>query len=196
VNPNTDSISLDGKTIHAVPRVYILLHKPVGVVTTRSDELARRTVYDLLPEGTPWVFPAGRLDRETSGLLLLTNDTRLANLLTSPIEHCVKRYRVALDHPLTAQDQAAISAGMILSDGTSLKPVTVEPDGEKAYTFSLREGKNRQIRRMCKALGYEVLALHRTSIGSLTIGALSAGKTRALSRREIIHILSGGEREE
>lgn len=196
VDPKADSISVDGKTVRPAPRVYILLHKPTGVVTTRIDELARQTVYEFLPRGTPWVFPAGRLDRESSGLILLTNDTKAANLLTSPAEHCIKTYKVILDRPLSANDRATMETGMILSDGTILKSAKVTPLRGTEYAFSLIEGKNRQIRRMCHELGYEVLALHRTEIGPLKIRGLAPGTARSLSRREIMQLFSANRKEE
>jgi 23S rRNA pseudouridine2605 synthase len=196
VDPKSDSISINGKTAHPAPRVYILLHKPTGVVTTRSDELARQTVYEYLPRGTPWVFPAGRLDRESSGLILLTNDTKSADRLTNPVEQCIKRYKVILDRPLSSKDQATMETGMILLDGTVLKPAKVTHVGGAAYTFCLVEGRNRQIRRMCHELGYEVLVLHRTEIGPLKIRGLAPGTARALSRREIMQLFSANQKEE
>jgi 23S rRNA pseudouridine2605 synthase len=166
--------------------VYFALHKPTGVITTRADERGRRTVYDLLPADLPWLSPVGRLDLDSSGLLLLTNDTQLADAVTSS-ESVAKVYEVTFDAPLTAADQAQFTAGMTLADGTALLAVGVEmlaADGTRAL-LTLREGKNRQIRRMAKDRGLEVVRLHRLALGPLQLGDLPAGELRPLTPAEI-----------
>jgi 23S rRNA pseudouridine2605 synthase len=190
LDPRVDRISQQGSAVKSRERIYLALHKPAGFVTTRSDERGRRTVYDLLPPGFPWVFPVGRLDKETSGLLLLTNDTKFGEAATNPERKVEKMYKVFLDHPLSEQDKQAMGAGMTLSDGTSLPGAVIRPVGGTAgYEIGIKEGKNRQIRRMCESLGYEVQTLHRVSIGAILLGDLKEGKYRSLSIQERASIL-------
>ncbi|HXX64524.1 MAG TPA: pseudouridine synthase [Bacteroidota bacterium] len=187
INPSSDQISIDGHNITSQRHVYFALHKPVGLITTRSDEAGRSTVYDLLPEAIPWVFPVGRLDKETSGLLLFTNDTRFGDLVTRPGRNVPKTYLVALDRPLAPSDAAQIRAGLSPREGTRYRPAKIEiaADDPGACRIVLTEGKNRQIRRMFDALGYSVRRLHRLSIGPVMIGTLEEGHTRPLTRGEI-----------
>jgi pseudouridine synthase len=185
-----DRLTRKGHPLRSREKVYLALHKPVGVVTTHSDERGRRTVYDLLPPDVSWVFPVGRLDKESSGLLLLTNDTEFGEAITRPSGKVEKTYRVLLDRPLTELDRQRMEAGMTLADGTVLAGAGVVPvPGGAEYEFSIREGKNRQIRRMCESLGYEVRKLHRESIGNIRLGDLEEGKYRSLTDRERRSIL-------
>jgi 23S rRNA pseudouridine2605 synthase len=185
VNPERARIEVDGQRVAKAKPLVLALHKPVGVVTTRSDELGRRTVYDLLPAELPFVGPVGRLDFESSGLLLLTNDSRLADRIASP-GGCEKVYEVAIDQPFSAAAVAAFRAGLQLEDGPPLAPVEVSVDpGDPTHArFTLHEGRNRQIRRMCGAFGWAVLALHRVRIGPITLGALASGASRPLTAAE------------
>jgi pseudouridine synthase len=196
VNPKEDRITVEGTRVRTPARIYLVMHKPRGVVTTRSDERGRRTVYDLLPAGTPWVFPIGRLDRETSGLLLFTNDTRFGESATNPLEKIPKRYVVTLNSTMSAEDRKVIESEMVLGDGTRLRPVMVgvEDENSRCCEITLHEGKNRQIRRMCEALGYKVLSLRRVAIGGISLGDLSEGSTRALTAAEIKSIVDPGGR--
>ncbi len=181
-------ITLDGRVVTRQQRVYLAMHKPVGVVTTRADERKRRTVYDLLPTGTPWVSPVGRLDLDSSGLLLLTNDTQLGEKITGPAGELAKVYEVTLDAPLTDQDVARFRQGLVLPDGTALQPVDValpRRGDATSVRLTLREGKNRQIRRMAQACGRTVVRLHRVAIGSLTLGDLAEGAVRRLTATEV-----------
>lgn len=180
-------VGLDGDTIRKKRHIYLALHKPAGYVTTRSDERARATVYDLLGEKRDWIFPVGRLDRDTSGLLLFTNDTAFGDALTNPDCHVSKTYRVRLDRPLAEPDARRMESGMLLDERTKLRPATVArvPGSETEVEVTIDEGKNRQIRRMCESLGYGIESLHRTRIGSLELGTLAAGKTRMLGKAEV-----------
>ena len=190
LDPRVDRIAQKGRSLRAQERVYLALHKPRGVMTTRSDERGRTTVYDLLPPDAQWVFPVGRLDKESSGLLLLTNDTAFGEAVTSPERKVEKGYQVLLDHPLEDQDRRSMEAGMTLSDGTVLSGAIVrQVSGTAEYEISIREGKNRQIRRMCETLGYEVLRLHRVSIGIICLGDLKEGSSRNLTSAERASIL-------
>jgi 23S rRNA pseudouridine2605 synthase len=165
--------------------VYLALHKPPGYVTTRSDELGRETVYDLLPEEYrgSWIFPVGRLDRESEGLLLLTDDGAWADRLTDPAFHVDKVYRVKLDGRPSEEDLRDFREGVEIGGKRTL-PAGLEPDGGNWYKVILREGRNRQIRRMFHALGYKVRRLVRVSIGRLELGDLPPGGIRVLTRDE------------
>ncbi len=180
-------LGLDGVTIRKKRHVYLAMHKPAGYVTTRSDERLRATVYDLLGAMRDWIFPVGRLDRDTSGLLLFTNDTAFGEALTNPDSHVSKTYRVRLDRPLAEADARRMESGMMLDERTKLRPAAVArvAGRETEVELTIQEGKNRQIRRMCESLGYDILTLHRTRIGSLDLGTLAAGKTRPLGKAEV-----------
>jgi 23S rRNA pseudouridine2605 synthase len=163
------------------PPVYLVLHKPAGYVTTRSDELGRETVYNLLPEAYAggWIFPVGRLDKESEGLLLMTNDGEWANLLTDPAFHVEKTYRVKLDGKPREDELQRFRAGISL-DGSMTLPAGVEAEGAGWYVVKLTEGRNRQIRRMFHELGYKVKRLVRVSIGGLELEGLAEGEVRPL----------------
>jgi 23S rRNA pseudouridine2605 synthase len=165
--------------------VYLALHKPPGCVTTRSDELGRETVYDLLPGEyrVSWIFPVGRLDRESEGLLLMTDDGAWADRLTDPAFHVDKVYRVKLDGRPAEAELRAFREGVEIGGERTL-PAGLEADGGNWYRVTLREGRNRQIRRMFHALGYKVKRLVRVSIGPLELGDLPPGGIRVLTRDE------------
>jgi 23S rRNA pseudouridine2605 synthase len=178
-------------------RVYLLLHKPPGYVTTRSDELGRKTVYDLLPEDlrTRWLFPVGRLDLDSEGLLLMSDDGAWSDSLTDPESHVDKEYRVKLDgRPLPAELESFRSG--ILLQGRLTRPAQVREEDAGWYRVTLREGRNRQIRRMFHALGYKVKRLVRVSMGPLGLGDLAAGAIRRLGQEEIeaLRKAAGGRR--
>ena len=167
------------------PHAYLALHKPAGYVTTRSDELGRATVYTLLgaERSGGWLFPVGRLDRDSEGLLLMTDDGEWANLLTDPEFHVEKVYRVKLDgRPLEA-DLKRFRTGILL-DGTATLPARITAEGAGWYRVGITEGRNRQIRRMFRALGYKVKRLVRISIGPLQLGDLPEGAIRILALGE------------
>ena len=186
-----DLITVDGQRIN-VPKKkklrYIMLHKPRGYVTTVSDELERRCVMDLLEGVEARVYPIGRLDRNSEGLLLLTNDGAFANGIMHPSRHVSKTYRVTVRPAVTEEQLVALADGIEL-DGKKTLPATVvvmtnEP-GRVVLQMTIKEGRNRQIRRMCEAVGLEVARLRRTSVGPLKLGMLAPGKWRDLTAEEL-----------
>ena len=186
LNPATARIDVDGSRLVAEEFLYLAMHKPAGYVTTRADERGRETVYALLPTGLPWMFPVGRLDKETSGLLLFTNDVRWGDMITGPAHGIPKVYEVTVDRLVDERDLEIMREGMTLADGTALLPARVQHAGADGRTIviTLHEGKNRQVRRMMEHFRYEVIALVRTSIGPVTLKGLNAGQTRPLTKEE------------
>jgi 23S rRNA pseudouridine2605 synthase len=171
--------------------VTLALHKPRGVVTTRRDERGRPTVYDLLPPGLPYVFPAGRLDADSEGLLVLTNDSALAERLTDPAHHVPKTYRVTVAGRPTEAALAALRRGVELADGpTRPAEVLLVRGGGRASVLEvvLTEGRNRQVRRMAAAVGHKVRRLVRVAIGGLELGDLAPGASRVLSAAEVARL--------
>lgn len=169
----------------------LALHKPRGVVTTRRDELGRRTVYDLLPPGLPWLHPAGRLDADSEGLLILTNDAVLSVRLTDPEHHVPKTYQLTLRGQPTPEALAAVRGGLVLPDGpTRPAPVRVleERSADTVVEMVLTEGRNRQARRMWAAVGCRVRRLVRVAIGGYALGALEPGAFRTLSQHDITQL--------
>ena len=183
-----DKVTLDGKPVSEAERRYILLYKPKGYLTTYRDPTGRPTVYDLIPDINQFVGTVGRLDLDTSGLLLLTNDNQLAEALTNPEHKVAKTYLVKASTLLSDEQLDQLANGIELSDGIT-RPAQVRRirDGEK-YTFlelTITEGRNRQVRRMIEALGSKVLKLVRTNIGPLTMEGLRIGEWRNLSAPEV-----------
>jgi 23S rRNA pseudouridine2605 synthase len=175
------------------PPVTLALHKPRGVVTTRRDERGRRTVYDLLPQGLPWLFPAGRLDADSEGLLILTNDSSLSVLLTDPEAHTPKTYHVTLTGPLTPEALDRLRRGVELVDGpTRPAEVRVLRQGDKGSVVEvvLTEGRNRQLRRMAAAVGCKVRRLVRIAVGGYTLGDLPPGAHRFLGEADRNRLLT------
>lgn len=179
-----DRIEIDGKPVRQPEFLYIVMNKPVGIVTTRSDERGRKTVYDLLGDVGQWIFPVGRLDKDSSGLLLFTNDHRLGERLTNPNSKVPKTYIVTLDKPLDEHDASVMRKGMMLDD-ERLQPAEIKILNHQSFEMTIHEGKNRQIRRMCESFGYTVCSLVRTQIGSFEIGNLPPGEIRQLTKKEI-----------
>jgi len=179
-----DRIAVDGVEIAEPPKIYLMMNKSRGVVTSASDEQGRKTVYDLLAPGLPWVGPVGRLDKASQGLLLLTNDSEWAAKITDPASHLDKRYhvqidRVADDSLLTAIKKGARAGG----DPLRAKSARVLRRGGKNswLEITLDEGKNRHIRRLLTAFDVEVLRLVRVAVGPLELGDLNKGAVRELA---------------
>lgn len=188
-----DSLEIDGKRLPFKKHIYIAMNKPVGVITTMSDEQGRETVLDLLPENLRHLRPVGRLDMYSEGLLLLTNDGDLALKLTHPRHHWPKLYQVKVRGAFTPKDVSMLTKGVMLEDGRTL-PAKVEiVERNKTYTevqITLVEGRNRQIRRMFAYLGYPVVRLVRLAIGGLQLGHISPGSWRRLTSQEVSDLLS------
>jgi 23S rRNA pseudouridine2605 synthase len=188
VRPESQVICVDGKLAQTVEnKVYFLLNKPFGVVTTASDPQNRTTVLDLVPS-TIRIFPVGRLDMNTEGLLLLTNDGRLAHLLTHPSSGVAKEYLVRVDGDPSPGDLRKLREGVELEDGITA-PAQVSRVSEGLIRMVIHEGRNRQVRRMCSAVGHDVTRLVRTRIGSLQDATLSPGASRQLSVSEVRKLL-------
>ena len=183
INTARDRVEVDGcVVILRKKRHYFKLYKPRGVTSTLADPHAERTLAEFIPPGLR-LFPVGRLDRDSEGLVLLTDDGDLAFLLTHPRFGMEKRYLVELDRPLARRDLARLRAGISLEDGP-FHPEVLQVDGTKVH-LSLREGRKREIRRGFSALGYRVLRLVRLAIGPVELGGLSPGELATLSQEEL-----------
>lgn len=192
-DPSTDTIKVDGRRLRFDIRTrYILLHKPKGVVTTRRDPEGRRTVIELLKGVRDYVYPVGRLDYDSEGVLLLTSDGDLAAKLTHP-RHAVERVYEAIVVGVPDEDALDKLRRGIFLDGERTVPAQVRRAGRAgkgrqdltALTITLREGRNRQVRRMCASIGHPVRTLTRTRMGPITLGDLRPGQWRDLTEREI-----------
>ncbi|MDE7303059.1 MAG: rRNA pseudouridine synthase [Oscillospiraceae bacterium] len=191
-----DVIAVDGEKLPTVKKrekYYIMLNKPRGYVTTMSDELDRRCVTELLEDFPARVYPVGRLDRNSEGLLLFTNDGNFSNDIMHPSRHVSKTYRVTVRPPVSDEQLARLSAGVEI-DGRKTLPATVnvlvQEQGRVVLQVIIREGRNRQIRKMCEAVGLEVARLKRTAIGPLRLGMLKPGAYRELTSEELRAIRS------
>ena len=187
--PERDVVHLDGKRLRPAPRTYLLLYKPKGVITSHGDPDGRKTIYDLLGASGRWVAPVGRLDKDTSGLLLLTNDTEFGHAVMSPESEVPKTYLAKINALLSDEAIAQLAGGVEMKRGDWARPQRVRRLEDRGkYTrleIVLTEGKNREVRRMIEAVGFKVLKLVRTRIGPLTLEGLDVGKWRALNQREI-----------
>ena len=183
-----DRIEVDGKSVAASRKIYVMLNKPRGIVTTASDEKGRDTVYKFLGAELPWVAPVGRLDKASEGLLLLTNDSEWAARITAPETRVDKTYDVQIGQIADGALLEALKHGVRTTDGDVLrvKQASVLRQGERNCWLEiiLDEGKNRHIRRMLEALGVEVLRLIRVAIGPLALGELPKSTVRALTAEE------------
>jgi pseudouridine synthase len=188
VDMERDRVRLDGRPLQARERIYLLLYKPAGYLTTYRDPQGRPTVYDLIADVGTFVSPVGRLDLDTSGLLLMTNDNQFAERVTNPESHVPKTYLVKASGLLTDGQLQQLRDGMVLADGPT-RPARVARLRDSArythFEITITEGRNRQVRRMVEALGLLALKLVRVRIGPIRIGTLPIGKWRMLTRAEI-----------
>jgi len=188
VDLERDRVTLDGKPVRAGRKIYLLLYKPEGYLTTYKDPQGRPTVYDLIQDLDQWVFPVGRLDLDTSGLLLLTNDTQFAERITNPAYKAPKTYLVKTASRLGDGELEQLRRGVLLSDGATQPALVQRLRDSGNHTFlelTITEGRNRQVRRMIEAVDSSVLKLVRTAIGPIQIGELAIGKYRQLEREEV-----------
>lgn len=195
VDTENDEITFRGRMLHFEKHIYYVLHKPTGYVTTAADPFAKKTVFDLLPSrlvprtGKPMasrtrVFPVGRLDKDSSGLLLMTNDGELANRLIHPRYGVGKWYQVRLDRALDPRDARRLLSGVRLEDGPA-KAEQIRNVSRRVLRVLIREGRNREVRRLFEAIGYEVVELCRVAFGPLILGDIPSGSGRLLNNLEI-----------
>lgn len=189
IDPKKDKVAVAGKkVIKSKKNTYIMLHKPRGFITTLSDEMGRKCVAQLVEDVGTRVYPVGRLDRDSEGLLLLTDDGEFANALTHPSKHVPKTYRVTVRPSITDDQITALTTGVEI-DGRMTLPSEVrvleKKEGRVVLEIIIYEGRNRQIRKMCDALGLEVARLKRTQIGSVKLGMLKQGDWRNLTEDEV-----------
>jgi pseudouridine synthase len=183
-----DKVTFDGKPLQSAEKRYLILYKPKGYITTYKDPEGRPTVYDLIEGLDAWVFPVGRLDLDTSGLLVLTNDSGFAELLTNPHYKVPKTYQLKCSTRLTNEQMDRLRNGVDLDDGRTRPAIITHLRDSEKYThleMTITEGRNRQVRRMVEAVGSKVLKLVRTSIGSVRIADLPIGKWRDLTPAEL-----------
>ena len=189
VRPEEDVLHLDGRRLKPSRKVYLLFYKPKGVLTSHGDPQGRKTVYEYMGEARNWIFPVGRLDKDTSGLLLMTNDTEFADFVTSPQSSVAKTYWVKVSGLLSEDVIHQLQAGIRMRRGDWAQPLAVRRLEDRGrYTWLevvLTEGKNREVRRMIEAVGFKALKLVRTALGPLTLEGLEVGKWRGLTREEV-----------
>lgn len=193
IDPRSQRVTVDGQPASdQTERLVLMLHKPKGLITSRTDPGGRPTVYSLLGDVGRWVFPVGRLDRDTTGLLVLTNDHRLGQRLTDPRHHVPKTYHVRVAGVPALEALRVLREGVPLGEGETSQPARVLSLGSTRdgtwLEIVLREGKNRQIRRMCAAIGHDVLDLTRIRVGGLELGELAPGEWRRLDRVETLRL--------
>jgi 23S rRNA pseudouridine2605 synthase len=183
IDPAKDKIEFNGKIVSLPVLVYYLLNKPAGVTSTTEDRHAKKLIIDLVPK-IPKVWPVGRLDLYTTGLILLTNDGDFTQKLTHPRYEIEKEYEITANEPLAAMEIAAVQNGIKLEDGF-IKPERFEAIGKNRYRITIHSGKKRVVRRIIEKIGKSVVHLNRIRIGSLTLGSLEPGQWRPLAPKEI-----------
>jgi len=198
VDPERETVTLDGEavTLKAEPTVYLMLNKPPGVLSTTRDERGRKTAIDILPQDYRRLrlYPAGRLDRDSTGLLLLTNDGDLTYRLTHPRFEHQKEYLISIREELKSAEKKMLEQGVQLEDGVT-QPAVVRKLKTRhpfSYSITVHEGRKRQVRRMFERIGHPPLALKRIRIGSLRLGSLEEGQTRQLTLQEIRELKQTG----
>lgn len=196
VDPDKDKIAVAGHVIDLKPqpKLVVMLNKPAGIITTTSDEKGRKTVVDILPHKyqNKGLYPAGRLDKDSTGLILLTNDGRITYQLTHPKFEHEKEYMVRVQGKLSFKDKEQLQKGLQLEDGITYPAQLKEIKSNSLFNYSItiHEGRKRQIRRMFEALGHNVLALKRVRIGKLFLGGLAEGEVREIPASEIQDLFS------
>jgi pseudouridine synthase len=194
IDPAKDHLVVDGEKLTAKKLDYIALNKPRGIVTTCSDDLGRQSILELLPGKLTHLKPVGRLDMDSEGLIVLTNDGELAQALAHPSQHVFKRYEALVQGKITDAALKHLAKGMRLDDGFTLPAETSlinRSEDESIFEIAIREGRNRQIRRMCAKLGYPIIRLVRVAIGELQLGEMEPGEWRHLTVREVNALKSG-----
>lgn len=200
VDPKRDTVTVSGKKIVKTKNhIYVVLHKPRGFITTMSDEKDRKCVAELIKDVEGRVYPVGRLDKDSEGMLLFTNDGAFANAMTHPTKHVPKTYRVTVRPSINEEQITALTQGVIIEDRKTAPAevrVITKEEGRVVLEIILYEGRNRQIRKMCEEVGLEVARLKRTAIGSIKLGMLKQGAWRHLTEDEVrkLMIAAGLER--
>jgi 23S rRNA pseudouridine2605 synthase len=195
IDPRRDAVTVDGARVgDDTERVVLAFHKPAGLLTTRVDPGGRETIYARLGDVGRWVFPVGRLDRDSSGLIVLTNDHRLGHRLADPAHHVPKTYHVRVAGLPDEPALRALREGLTLPDGARTRPARVRAlgaarGGDAWLEVVLTEGRNRQVRRMCAAVGHDVRELVRVRIGGLPLGDLAVSEWRRLRPEEVAKLL-------
>lgn len=187
IDPSIDTIIYNGKKLKKRGYVYYLLHKPKNVVSTTADEFNRRNVVSLI-DTTERIYPIGRLDKDTTGLIILTNDGPITQRLTHPKFHVPKKYRLTINGTISPEQLKALREGVLLRDGiTSPAEVTVTKNKQPRVILemTIHEGRNRQIRRMCETVGLDLIDLHRFQFGDLTLAGVPEGAYRELTEQEV-----------
>jgi pseudouridine synthase len=198
VQPDHDSLQFDGQRLKPARKTYLLFYKPKGVITSHGDPGGRKTVYEYLGDIGKWVSPVGRLDKDTSGLLLLTNDTEFADHVTNPNNKVPKTYLLKTSGILSEETVTRLNASVEMKRGDWASPISVRRVEDRGkYTWLevvLTEGKNREVRRMMEAVGFKVLKLVRTGLGPLTLVGLEVGKWRELTPSEVAALCKSSPR--
>lgn len=185
INPNKDDIRINGKKIKPPELVYYLINKPKGIVSTRAEEYGRANVISLIPTSER-IYPVGRLDKDTTGLLILTNDGELTNLLTNPRYHVDKVYRLYVEGVVSNAQLKALRNGVLLDDGITAPATVLQSNNTNSFIqMTIHEGRNRQIRRMCETVGLHLIDLERIKFGPLSLANLKTGKYRTLTMEEV-----------
>lgn len=194
IDPKHDKVVVAGKRIiNQTKKMYVMLHKPRGYVTTTSDELDRKCVTELVADAGQKLYPVGRLDKDSEGLLIMTNDGEFANLLTHPSRHVSKTYRVTVRGKATDEQLDKIATGIVI-DGKKTLPCDVniieKQEDRTVIGIVLYEGRNRQIRKMCEEVGLTVIRLKRTMMAGVKLGMLPVGRWRELNEKELKHLMN------
>lgn len=200
INPKRDEVTVKGKkVIKQKSHTYIMLHKPRGFITTMSDERDRKCIAQLIKDVPGRVYPVGRLDKDSEGMLLCTNDGEFANAMTHPKKHVSKTYRVTVRPSINEEQVTALTTGVIIDDRKTAPAevrIISREENRVVLEIILYEGRNRQIRKMCEKVGLEVARLKRTAVGSVKLGMLKQGDWRDLTEDEVrkLMIAAGMER--